>query len=635
MLKKKMLATVMAILCCAQTNLALPCIADYVQVDVMPDETILANPEDASSVKKLVQELVEIRNVLETYIKAEKLSVEPMQIATWDVLEDKPIPVEEITLTVGCETEEVADQIKNFLKQKQIDTSHVFITWQMITFEEPIVPVDDLNEMKIMLSNYTLNHGLEAIVRMTETQVKIICQSQSAYDHMVALVEEKQLNQNREMVICVLELPVIDPDAELATDPTEESTTEPNPVLELTPIKKIEIRLGNYIRENGVAAHINITETQIEVACESQEIYDHMSAWVKEQKFNQEQNIVICTLADPINTDGWMQASEPDPVEPFTNPVLELTPIKKVEIRLGNYIRENGIAAHMNITETQIEVACESQEIYDHMSAWVKEQKFNEEKNVAVVCTLFEPVYPDDLMPETELPSDFDVEKYNSVVGGLNRYIKKNNISAYAGGDDNLRLEQVKVVCKTEEAYRQMLAFIEQEKYNQDDDIVICILSKPVYSDDIDIMPVTEFPPDFDEEKHSSIMGELNGYIRENNISGYACGDTNLRLEQVKVVCRTEEAYQQMQAFIEEQNYNQDDDIVVLVMRKESTETAHPLEDDVTDIRDVVVVTRAVLGKETLTDTQQEIADVNHNGIVDPMDSLMIMNYVVGLIEEF
>ena len=107
------------------------------------------------------------------------------------------------------------------------------------------------------------------------------------------------------------------------------------------------------------------------------------------------------------------------------------------------------------------------------MSAWVKEQKFNEEK-VVVVCTLFEPVYPDDLMLETELPSDFDIEKYNSVIGGLNRYIRENNISAYAGGDTDLRLEQVKVVCKTEEAYQQMRAFVEQEKYNQDvDDIVV------------------------------------------------------------------------------------------------------------------------------------------------------------------
>ncbi|MDE5737071.1 MAG: dockerin type I repeat-containing protein [Oscillospiraceae bacterium] len=471
MLKKKMLATVIAILCCTQTNLALPCIADYVQVDVIPDQTILTNPEDASSIQKRVQELVEIRNVLETYIKEETLSVEPMQIETWDILEDKPIPAEEITLIVGCETEEVADQIKNFLQEKQIDTSHVLITWKMPTFEEPIVPVDDLHEMKIMLSNYTLNHGLEAMVRMTETQVKIICQSQSAYDHMVALVEEKQLNQNREMVICVLELPVIDPGVQLATDPTEESTTEPNPVLELTPIKKIEIKLGNYIRENGVAAHINSTETQIEVACESQEIYDHMSAWVKEQKFNEEQNIVICTLADPINTDGCVQAS--DPVEPPTNPVLELTPIKKIEIMLGNYIRENVIAAHINNTGTQIEVACESQEIYDHMSAWVKEQRFNEEQNI-VICTLADPINTDGLIQETELPADFDIEKYNSVIGGLNRYIKENNISAYAGGDTDLRLEQVKVVCKTEEAYQQMLAFVEQEKYNQDvDDIVV------------------------------------------------------------------------------------------------------------------------------------------------------------------
>ncbi|MDE6777811.1 MAG: hypothetical protein K2J25_07695, partial [Oscillospiraceae bacterium] len=390
--KKKMLAIVTAILCCVQINLALSCIADYVQVDVIPDQTILANPEDAASVQKQVQELVEIRNILETYIKEKKLSVEPMQIATWDTLEDKPIPAEEITLIVGCETEEIADQIKNFLQEKQIDISHVVITWQMPTFEEPIVPVDDLHELKIMLSNYTLNHGLEAIVKLTETQVKIICQSQRAYDHMVALVEEEQLNQSYEMVICVLELPVIDTGVELSTDPTEESTTEPNPVLEFIPIRKIENMLGNYICKNEITAYLNITETQIEVVCESQKAYDTMLAWVQEQKFNQEQDIVICILS--------------------------------------------------------------------------------------------EPVYPDDIMPVTEFPPDFDVEKYNSIMGGLDRYIRENNISAYACGDTNLRFEQVKVVCRTEEAYQQMQAFVEQEKYNQDvDDIVVFEMRNLISSD--------------------------------------------------------------------------------------------------------------------------------------------------------
>ena len=567
MLKKKMLATVMAILCCAQTNLALPCIADYVQVDVIPDQTILTAPEDASAVKELVQELVEVRNVLENYVKEQNLSVESMQIETWDILEDKPISVEEITLTVACETEEVADQIKNFLEEKQIDTSHVDIIWKISTFEEPIVPVDDLHEMKIMLSNYTLNHALEAIVEMTETQVKIICQSQNAYNHMVALVEEKQLNQNREMVICVLEIPVIDPWLEQATDPTEESTTESNPVPELTYIKKVEIILGNYIRENGLSAHINVIEAQtelgtymdnpsipnvkmeyIEVVCESQNAYDKISLFVEEQKFNQEKNIVICTLADPINTDNLIQAS--DPVEPSTNSVLELTEIHKVEIRLGNYIRENEITAHMNISETQIEVVCESQKAYDTMLAWVQEQKFNQEQNI-VICTLSETVYPDDIMTETEFPPDFDIEKYNSVIGGLNRYIRENNISAYACGDTDLRLEQVKVVCKTEEAYQQMQAFIEQEKYNQDDDIVILVMRKEIMTSSEEIKS----------------------------------GDVN---QSGKV-----------------------------------------------DISDVVFVNKAVLGKETLTSSQQQNADVNDNGIVDTTDALTIMKYVVGLITEF
>lgn len=544
MLKKKMIAAVMAILCCTQANSMLSCAVDFVEVTV-PGGTILAVPQEAS----IVEELEKIKNILEIYIKEEKLSVEPMQIETWDALEDKPIPVEKITLTVGCETKEIAEQIKNFLQEKQIDTSHVFITWKISTFEEPIVATDDLHEMEIMLSNYTLNHGLEAIVEMTETQVKIICQSQGAYEHMVALVKEKQLNQNRDMVVCILSDPVPTEDAVQASDPVEPTT---NSVLEEpTGIDKVEILLGNYIRENGLTAHINTKETQIEVVCESQKAYDAMVAFVQKQ---QVQDIVICTLGAPMSTDDFVEAS--DPTEPpqdiiTVEPIGVINEFDKKQKIINDYIQENHLMAYIRITLTQIEIVCESQEAYDTMLAFVQEQQFNQEHNI-VDCILAIPMPTDDVMPATELPSDFDIEKYNSVIGGLNRYIKENNISAYACGDTDLRLEQVKVVCKTEEAYQQMQAFIEQEKYNQDDDIVILVMK---------------------------------------------------------------------------------DEITKVKNPEEVITKSSPLEDDTIDVLDVIVINKVVLGKEVLTETQQKIADVNQDGVVDTNDSLIMLKYIVGLID--
>lgn len=544
MLKKKMIAAVMAILCCTQANSMLSCAVDFVEVTV-PGGTILAVPQEAS----IVEELEKIKNILEIYIKEEKLSVESMQIETWDALEDKPIPVEEITLTVGCETKEIAEQIKNFLQEKQIDTSHVFITWKISTFEEPIVATDDLHEMEIMLSNYTLNHGLEAIVEMTETQVKIICQSQGAYEHMVALVEEKQLNQNRDMVVCILSDPVPTEDAVQASDPVEPTT---NSVLEEpTGIDKVEILLGNYIRKNGLTAHINTKETQIEVVCESQKAYDAMVAFVQKQ---QVQDIVICTLGDPMPTDDFVEASDPtEPPEDIitVEPIGVINEFDKKQKIINDYIQENQLMAYIRITLTQIEIVCESQEAYDTMLAFVQEQQFNQEHYI-VDCILAIPMPTDDVMLATELPSDFDMEKHNSIIGGLNRYIKENNISAYACGDTDLRLEQVKVVCKTEEAYQQMQAFIEQEKYNQDDDIVILVMK---------------------------------------------------------------------------------DEITKVKNPEEVITKSSPLEDDTIDVLDVIVINKVVLGKEVLTETQQKIADVNQDGVVDTNDSLIMLKYIVGLID--
>ncbi|MDE6004652.1 MAG: endo-1,4-beta-xylanase [Oscillospiraceae bacterium] len=57
--------------------------------------------------------------------------------------------------------------------------------------------------------------------------------------------------------------------------------------------------------------------------------------------------------------------------------------------------------------------------------------------------------------------------------------------------------------------------------------------------------------------------------------------------------------------------------------------------DGVVSIGDVVMITRAVLGKESLSDDEYERADVDGNEKVEPADSLNVMKYVVNLINKF
>lgn len=49
------------------------------------------------------------------------------------------------------------------------------------------------------------------------------------------------------------------------------------------------------------------------------------------------------------------------------------------------------------------------------------------------------------------------------------------------------------------------------------------------------------------------------------------------------------------------------------------------------DILDVILINKAVLGKEILTFLQTRACDVDSNGIVDATDSLNIMKFIVGL----
>lgn len=50
------------------------------------------------------------------------------------------------------------------------------------------------------------------------------------------------------------------------------------------------------------------------------------------------------------------------------------------------------------------------------------------------------------------------------------------------------------------------------------------------------------------------------------------------------------------------------------------------------NILDVIVINRAVLGKENLSAEQIKAADVNKNNVPDSVDSLTIMKYIVGLV---
>ena len=53
------------------------------------------------------------------------------------------------------------------------------------------------------------------------------------------------------------------------------------------------------------------------------------------------------------------------------------------------------------------------------------------------------------------------------------------------------------------------------------------------------------------------------------------------------------------------------------------------------DILDVITVNKTILGKETLTDAQLKAIDFNQNGKPDSTESLAILKYIVGLIQNF
>ena len=53
------------------------------------------------------------------------------------------------------------------------------------------------------------------------------------------------------------------------------------------------------------------------------------------------------------------------------------------------------------------------------------------------------------------------------------------------------------------------------------------------------------------------------------------------------------------------------------------------------NIMDVVILNKAILGKEELSKQAEINADVNGDGVPDSADSLLILKYIVGLIQDF
>ena len=52
--------------------------------------------------------------------------------------------------------------------------------------------------------------------------------------------------------------------------------------------------------------------------------------------------------------------------------------------------------------------------------------------------------------------------------------------------------------------------------------------------------------------------------------------------------------------------------------------------DGVVDIMDVIAANKVILGMKELTDALKAAADMDHNGMIDSNDSLLILKKVVG-----
>lgn len=56
-------------------------------------------------------------------------------------------------------------------------------------------------------------------------------------------------------------------------------------------------------------------------------------------------------------------------------------------------------------------------------------------------------------------------------------------------------------------------------------------------------------------------------------------------------------------------------------------------DDNEVDIIDVITMNKTILGQKTMSSYAQYVCDINKDNIVDPIDSLAVMEYIVGLID--
>jgi len=69
-----------------------------------------------------------------------------------------------------------------------------------------------------------------------------------------------------------------------------------------------------------------------------------------------------------------------------------------------------------------------------------------------------------------------------------------------------------------------------------------------------------------------------------------------------------------------------------LIAQTPEPEAGDANKDGQVDILDVIVINKAILGKESFSKMQTRASDVNKNGVPDSADSLTIMKYIVGLV---
>ncbi len=150
---------------------------------------------------------------------------------------------------------------------------------------------------------------------------------------------------------------------------------------------------------------------------------------------------------------------------------------------------------------------------------------------------------------------------------------------------------------------------------------------------DLESLKDLEFNFDFTDIL-SKVCEKLEDYMQKSGI------EAEVLLEDgtisVNVSCDYAEAREKVTAFLEE---NGIDPNQVKVEIMEKAKELIPLllgdatGDESVNILDVIVLNKAAMGKENLTEEQLQAIDLNGNGKPDSGDSMTLLKYIVGLIE--